>query len=145
MLQATKFALPLAIFQCADPAANVTQLQCGVFKLGLSKLITMVWTGSCFCPAAALKVDSIGLCNILLADTAFILLMMRSLMVFGPAQVWPEGIHGMQLKVEGFSHKLPVLTKAVFEQIASFKVRTNSSLTSTQLSTLAPFPLTADL
>ena len=39
------------------------------------------------------------------------------------AQVWPEGIHGMELKVEGFSHKLPVLTKAVFEQVANVKVQ----------------------
>ncbi|KAK9862426.1 hypothetical protein WJX84_001898 [Apatococcus fuscideae] len=36
--------------------------------------------------------------------------------------VWPEGIHGLELKVEGFSHKLPVLTKTVFEQLANFKV-----------------------
>ena len=43
-------------------------------------------------------------------------------LLLGLLQVWPEGIHGMQLKVEGFSHKLPVLTKAVFEQVSNFKV-----------------------
>ena len=43
-------------------------------------------------------------------------------MLLSHGQVWPEGIHGLELKVEGFSHKLPVLTKTVFEQLANFKV-----------------------
>jgi hypothetical protein len=37
-------------------------------------------------------------------------------------QVWPEGLSGIELKVEGFSHKLALLTSTIVEQLVSLKV-----------------------
>jgi secreted Zn-dependent insulinase-like peptidase len=39
------------------------------------------------------------------------------------AQVWPEGLNGIEIKVEGFSHKLPLLTTSIVQQLVSLKVR----------------------
>lgn len=38
------------------------------------------------------------------------------------AQVWPEGLNGIEVKVEGFSHKLPLLTTSIVQQLVSLKV-----------------------
>ncbi|KAK9915769.1 hypothetical protein WJX75_003936 [Coccomyxa subellipsoidea] len=35
--------------------------------------------------------------------------------------VWPEGLSGIELKVEGFSHKLALLTSTIVEQLVSLK------------------------
>ena len=35
----------------------------------------------------------------------------------------PEGLAGIDIKVDGFSDKLPALTQTLFQSLASFKVR----------------------
>ncbi len=35
------------------------------------------------------------------------------------AQVWPEGRTGIELSVEGFSHKLGLLTRAIIHRLAT--------------------------
>ena len=38
-------------------------------------------------------------------------------------QVWPEGFAGMELKVNGFSHKLPLLLEQLVKALVALKVR----------------------
>ena len=38
-------------------------------------------------------------------------------------QVWPEGLAGMELKVNGFSHKLPLLLEQLVKALVTLKVR----------------------
>ena len=38
------------------------------------------------------------------------------------AQVWPEGLCGVEFKVEGFSHKLPLLVASVAQQLVHLQV-----------------------
>ena len=35
------------------------------------------------------------------------------------AQVWPEGRTGVEVRVEGFSHKLGLLTRTIFQRLAT--------------------------
>ncbi len=37
-------------------------------------------------------------------------------------QMWPEGLAGIEIKVDGFSHKLPLLVDYIFQQLVSLKV-----------------------
>lgn len=37
-------------------------------------------------------------------------------------QMWPEGLAGVEIKVDGFSHKLPLLVDYIFQQLVSLKV-----------------------
>lgn len=36
--------------------------------------------------------------------------------------MWPEGRSGLEVKVEGFSHKLPLLTRTILQRLAAFEV-----------------------
>ena len=36
--------------------------------------------------------------------------------------MWPEGQAGVEIKVDGFSHKLPLLVDYIFQQLVSLKV-----------------------
>ena len=36
--------------------------------------------------------------------------------------MWPEGLAGVEIKVDGFSHKLPLLVDYIFQQLVSLKV-----------------------
>ena len=38
-------------------------------------------------------------------------------------QAWPEGMAGIELKVNGFSHKLPLLLEQLVQALVSLKVR----------------------
>ena len=42
-------------------------------------------------------------------------------------QAWPEGMAGIELKVNGFSHKLPLLLEQLVQALAGLKVRMASS------------------
>ncbi|KAL0048825.1 hypothetical protein WJX82_000128 [Trebouxia sp. C0006] len=37
--------------------------------------------------------------------------------------MWPEGLAGIEIKVDGFSHKLPLLVNYVFQQLVTLKVQ----------------------
>ena len=37
-------------------------------------------------------------------------------------QMWPEGQAGVEIKVDGFSHKLPLLVDYIFQQLVSLTV-----------------------
>ena len=37
-------------------------------------------------------------------------------------QMWPEGLAGIEIKVDGFSHKLPLLVDYIFQQLVTLKV-----------------------
>ena len=37
-------------------------------------------------------------------------------------QVWPEGLCGVEFKVEGFSHKLPLLVASITHQLVHLQV-----------------------
>lgn len=37
-------------------------------------------------------------------------------------QMWPEGQAGVEIKIDGFSHKLPLLVDYIFQQLVSLKV-----------------------
>ena len=37
-------------------------------------------------------------------------------------QMWPEGLSGIEVKVDGFSHKLPLLVDYIFKQLVSLTV-----------------------
>jgi hypothetical protein len=37
-------------------------------------------------------------------------------------QIWPEGVNGIEIKVEGFSHKLALLTASIVQQLVSLAV-----------------------
>lgn len=37
-------------------------------------------------------------------------------------QMWPEGQAGVEIKVDGFSHKLPLLVDFIFQQLVGLKV-----------------------
>ena len=39
------------------------------------------------------------------------------------AQAWPEGMAGIELKVNGFSHKLPLLLEQLVQALVGLKVR----------------------
>ena len=36
--------------------------------------------------------------------------------------MWPEGLAGMELKVNGFSHKLPLLLEQLVKALVTLKV-----------------------
>ncbi len=36
--------------------------------------------------------------------------------------MWPEGLSGIEIKVEGFSHKMALLTSTIVQQLVSLKV-----------------------
>ncbi len=36
--------------------------------------------------------------------------------------MWPEGLAGVEIKVDGFSHKLPLLVDYIFNQLVNLKV-----------------------
>ena len=36
--------------------------------------------------------------------------------------MWPEGLAGVEIKVDGFSHKLPLLVDYIFKQLVNLKV-----------------------
>ena len=38
-------------------------------------------------------------------------------------QMWPEGLAGIEIKVDGFSHKLPLLVNYIFQQLVTLKVQ----------------------
>ena len=38
-------------------------------------------------------------------------------------QMWPEGLAGIEIKVDGFSHKLPLLVDYIFQQLVTLKVQ----------------------
>ena len=38
-------------------------------------------------------------------------------------QAWPEGLAGIELKVNGFSHKLPLLLEQLVKALVTLKVR----------------------
>ena len=37
-------------------------------------------------------------------------------------QMWPAGLAGIEIKVDGFSHKLPLLVTFIFQQLVNLKV-----------------------
>ena len=37
--------------------------------------------------------------------------------------MWPEGLAGIEIKVDGFSHKLPLLVDYIFQQLVTLKVQ----------------------
>lgn len=39
-----------------------------------------------------------------------------------PMQVWPEGLSGIEIKVEGFSHRLAALTETIVQTLVTLKV-----------------------
>ena len=41
----------------------------------------------------------------------------------GCVQAWPEGLAGIELKVNGFSHKLPLLLEQLVKALVTLKVR----------------------
>lgn len=47
-------------------------------------------------------------------------------------QVWHEGRGGIEVKFDGFSHKLPVLVQTVFQSLADFKVAYKDRATKTE-------------
>ena len=60
-------------------------------------------------------------------------------------QMWPEGLAGVEVKVEGFAHKLPLLVASVTRQLVGLQVpssrrhtRMHQSLPVSQKNPLAP-------
>ncbi len=45
----------------------------------------------------------------------------------GGAQVWPEGRTGVEVRVEGFSQKLGLLTQTIFSRLASLHTQARRS------------------
>ena len=37
-------------------------------------------------------------------------------------QMWPEGQAGVEIKIDGFSHKLPLLVEYIFQQLVGLRV-----------------------
>lgn len=36
--------------------------------------------------------------------------------------MWPEGKNGVEMKVSGFSHKMPLLIETIFGSLAAYEV-----------------------